>query len=133
MITMTFEMVCWVSEEAHAVPQLITYSRTFKADQNGMADITGILNVEAFGRVNVTLQRSPSSSPEIQQMQLVLSMGTLSSEVVQAHDNVFDLWDTDLNSAVINSFEVVGPEVSLKLVGAPANVDVFLEGWVFLQ
>jgi hypothetical protein len=132
MITMTFEMVCWVSEEAHAVPQLITYSRTFKADQSGIADITGILNVEAFGRVNVAVQKSPGSSPD---MTLQLSMGTLSSEVVLARNFTFDVFTaTDVTfGVVINSLEVVGPEVSLKLVGAPANVDVFLEGWVFLQ
>ena len=62
-------------------------------------------------------------------MTVLCSMGKISGTMLSQSVGRFPLND----DAVIHSFDVIGPELIVQLTGAPANADVPVQGWVFLN
>ncbi|MFZ1010451.1 MAG: hypothetical protein WAN65_26665 [Candidatus Sulfotelmatobacter sp.] len=109
-----------------AVPELKTYFQTFTTDGLGQIFMTGILNVEAFGHVNLEIVQFPHASVS---MTVVCYMGKLSGTTLAQTVGQFSLG----TAGQIHTFDVIGPEFSVVLTGGPANTDVPIQAWVFLR
>jgi hypothetical protein len=101
------------------------FFQTFTTDQLGQIFLTGILNVEAYRKVN--LQMTPQAAVN---MTVVCYMGKLSGETLAQTVGQFALEITDPQ---IHTFEVIGPEFGVWLTGGPPNTDVPIQAWVFLH
>ena len=111
-----------------AAPQLHTYFNTYTTDHLGQIFLSGILNVEAHNKVNVEINQWPQASTPIT-MTVNCTMGKISGPTLAQNVGQFPL-STD---AVIQTYDVVGPEFSLVLTGGPPNTDVPLQAWVFVH
>jgi hypothetical protein len=110
-----------------AAPQLNTYFQTFKTDNLGQIFMTGILNVEAFSKVNLEIIQFP---PAPVTMTVNCDMGKISGSTLAQSVAQFPL---STNVAQIHTFDVIGPEFSVVLSGGPSNTDVPIQAWVFLH
>lgn len=109
-----------------AAPQLTTYFKPFKTDALGQISVTGIVNVEAFEKVNLEIIQWPAAPVK---MLATCYMGKLSGETlaqVVAHLPVG-------TAGQIQTFDVIGPEFSVVLTGGAPNVSVPIQAWVFLH
>jgi hypothetical protein len=109
-----------------ATPELKTYFQTFKTDSLGQIFMTGILNVEAFSKVNLEIVQFPHVAVS---MTVVCDMGKLSGATLAQTIGQFPLG----TAGQIHTFDVIGPEFSVMLTGGPANTDVPIQAWVFLR
>jgi hypothetical protein len=109
-----------------AVPTLHTYFQTFKTDHLGQIFLTGILDVQAFSKVNVEIIQWPHAAVS---MTVSCNMGKITGSTLAQAVGQFPLG----TAGVIHSFPVVGPEFSVVLTGGPANTDVPIQAWVFLN
>src|SRR5580692_8215717 len=109
-----------------ATPELKTYFQTFKTDSLGQIFMTGILNVEAFGKVHVEIVQFPTAAVS---MTVVCDMGKLSGTTLAQTIGQFPLG----TAGQIHTFDVIGPEFSLVLTGGPPNTDVPIQAWIFLH
>ena len=109
-----------------ATPQLKTYFQTFKTDSLGQIAVTGILNVEAYEKVNIEIIQWPHAGVV---MAVTCYMGKISGQTLSQAVGQFPLGTT----ATIHTFPVAGPEFSVVLTGGPANTDVPIQAWVFLN
>ena len=62
-----------------ATPQLKTYLKKFKSDQLGQIQITGILNIKPFHKVNLEIISFPSP---IQNLTVAVHMGKISGQTL---------------------------------------------------
>jgi hypothetical protein len=62
-----------------AAPEFKTYFQSFRTDEAGQVFMTGILNVEAFSKVNVAIVQASEAPVSIA---AVCSMGKLSGETL---------------------------------------------------
>jgi hypothetical protein len=109
-----------------ARPDFKTYIGTFRTDGAGQIILTGILNVEAYNKVNVLIIQSSQSPVNIAASCL---MGKLSGQTVS---QVIARFPVDVEPK-IQTFEVIGPEFSMTLVGGPPDTDVSIQAWVFIH
>ena len=109
-----------------ATPVLKTYFQTFKTNALGNIDLTGILDVSAYSRVNLEIIQWPHVAVN---MTVLCSMGKISGATLAQAVGQFPLGTAGL----IHTFSVVGPEFSVVLTGASANTDVPIQAWVFLN
>jgi hypothetical protein len=109
-----------------ATPVLHTYFQTFKTDQLGQIALTGILNVEGFNSINVEAIQWPHAAVD---MSVLCDIGKISGETLAQTVAQFPLGTT----AQIHTFSVIGPEFSVVLTGGPANTEVPIQAWVYLQ
>jgi hypothetical protein len=109
-----------------AAPELKTYFQTFTTDSLGHVFMTGVLNVEAFGKVNLEIIQFPHAAVS---MTVVCDMGKLSGATLAQTVGQFSLG----TAGQIHTFDVIGPEFSVSLIGGPANTDVPIQAWVFLH
>lgn len=107
-------------------PELKTYFQTFKTDNLGQIFLTGILDVKHFNKVSVEIIQWPHTPV---QMQVQCMMGKISGSTLAQYVDQFPLGTT----ARIHAFDVVGPDFSVVLTGAPPNTDVPIQAWVFLH
>ncbi len=107
-----------------ATPQLNTYFQTFKTDKLGQIFMTGALNVETFSKVNVEIIQWPHAAVN---MTVLCTMGKISGSTLAQTVAQFPLG----TAGQIHTFDVIGPEFSVILTGAPANTDVPIQAWVF--
>ena len=107
-------------------PTLHTYFQTFKTDHLGQIFLTGILNVEAFNKVNVEIIQWPHAAVS---MTVLCDMGKITGQTLAQTVGQFPLG----TAGNIHSFPVIGPEFSLVLTSGPANTDVPIQAWVFLN
>ena len=107
-------------------PQLITYFRTFKTDHLGQILMSGILNIEAFSKVDIEIIQWPQAPVD---MTVFCTMGKITGRTLAQNVGHFPLGTT----AQIHTFDVVGPEFSVVLTGGPPDTDVPLQAWVFLH
>jgi hypothetical protein len=120
-----------LGEEAGAVSNLTTYFQTFKASKQGYVDITGNINVESFGKVNVMIWPGQGCPPNVTvcpNIGLLTPSSTTSGMSLGIGLTRFPLQTGN----EIHSYEVTGPEFNLGL-DAPANADVPVQCWVFLN
>lgn len=107
-------------------PLLKTYFQTFKTDHLGQIFMTGILDVADYSKVNVEIIQWPHAAVS---MTVSCQMGKISGTTLSDVVGQFPLG----TAGVIHSFDVIGPEFSLVLVGGPPNTDVPIQAWVFLK
>jgi hypothetical protein len=114
-----------------AAPQQNLYNQTFTTNQVGEILLTGILNVADFQQVNIMIISNfvPPAPPL--NMTVECYMGQLSRQTVGQMVGQFALVPGGA-LAKIYTFDVVGPEFSVVLKGAP-NTDVPIQAWVFLH
>lgn len=95
---------------------------------NSLGDIflTGILEVQAYNKVSVEVVPGPGAPAG---MTVMCTMGKLSGETLAAEVGQFPF----ATAAAIHTFNVVGPEFSVVIVGGPANTAVPVQAWVFLN
>lgn len=106
--------------------KLNTYFQTFKTDKLGQIFMTGILDVQAYNKVNVEIIQWPHAPVT---MTVSCTMGKISGSTLAQVVGQFQLG----TAGVIHTFEVVGPEFSVVLTGGPPNTDVPIQAWVFLH
>jgi len=109
-----------------ATPTLITYFKTFKTDPLGQIFMTGIVNIEAFNKVNVEIIQWPHVAVN---MNVLCDMGKITGDTLAQTVGQFPLG----TAGQIHTFGVVGPEFSIVLTGGPPNTDVPIQAWVFLN
>jgi hypothetical protein len=107
-------------------PELKTYFQTFKTDNLGQIFLTGILNVKNFNKVSVEIIQWPHTPV---QMSVQVMMGKISGTTLSQLLEQFPLGTT----ARIHAYDVIGPDFSVVLTGAPPNTDVPIQAWVFLH
>jgi hypothetical protein len=88
--------------------------------------MTGILNVEAYSKVNVEIIQWPHVGVT---MTVVCYMGKITGQTLSQVVAQFPLG----TGGQIHTFDVIGPEFSVVLTGGPANTDVPIQAWVFLH
>ena len=109
-----------------ATPELKTYFQTFKTDGLGQIFMTGILNVEAYGKVGIEIIQWPHVAVS---MTVSCMMGKLSGQTLAQTIAQFPLG----TAGQIHVFEVIGPEFSVVLTGGPPKTDVPIQAWVFIH
>jgi hypothetical protein len=113
--------------------QLLTFfNEPIQTNQAGLADLTGLLAVDAYDSVNLEICSVRGTPPNIT---VLCNMGNLSGlghfngqtlgSVVGQFPLAFE--------TVIHTFPVTGPEFSVQLTGGPPNVKVNFEAWIFLK
>jgi hypothetical protein len=107
-------------------PELKTYFKTFKTDHLGQIFLTGILDVKEFNKVSVEIIQWPHTAV---QMTVQCMIGKITGTTLAQLVAQFPLGTT----AQIHAFDVIGPEFSVVLTGAPPNTDVPIQAWVFLH
>jgi len=107
-------------------PQLSTYFGTFKTDHLGQILMSGILNIEAFSKVDMEVIQWPQAPVN---MTVLCNMGKISGQTLAQNVAHFPLG----TAAQIHTFDVVGPEFIVVLTGGPPDTDVPLQAWVFLH
>jgi hypothetical protein len=109
-----------------AAPELKTYFKNFKTDAHGQIFLTGAIDVSAHDEVDVEVIQWPQAPVK---MNAACSIGKISGQTLAQEVGKFPLGA----SGQIHTFNVVGPEFSVVLTGAPPNVTVPIQGWVFLH
>ena len=109
-----------------ANPTLNTYNQSFQTSSVGMVSVTGILNVEAYNTINLEIVAGPHA-PAGMTVQCIF--GQISGETLAQVVSQFPLG----SATEIHTFNVVGPEFNLELVGGPPNTAVPIQAWVFLH
>ena len=109
-----------------ATPTLTTYSQTFTAGSNGVVSLTGILNVESFNTINFMVNQLPVTNVK---MTVSCVIGKISGQTIAQAVASYPL----VNEDQIHTVNVIGPEFSITLTGAPPNTAVPIEAWVFLH
>jgi hypothetical protein len=114
-------------------PQLHTFFATFTTDNLGQINVQdhhlgGILNIEAFSKVNVEIVQWPQAATPLS-MTVQCNMGKISGPTLAQTVGKFPL---SIDGA-IHTFDVVGPEFVLALTGGPPNTAVPLQAWIFIH
>jgi len=109
-----------------ATPELKTYFQTFKTDSLGQIFMSGILNVEAFSKINLEIVQSPEVAVS---MTVLCNMGKISGTTLAQTVGQFPLG----TAGTIQTFDVIGPEFIVVLTGGPATTDVPIQAWIFLH
>lgn len=109
-----------------ATPQLLTFFQSFTTNAQGAIFLTGIVDISTYQQVNLEIIQFPGNVPNLT---VDVTMGKLSGSTLGQVISAFAL----STSAVIHTFNVVGPELSVTLVGGPANTVVNIQAWVFLH
>jgi len=107
-------------------PQLNTYFRTFKTDHLGQILMSGILNIEAFSKVDFEIIQWPQAPVN---MTVLCNMGKITGQTLAQNVGHFPLG----TAAQIHTFDVLGPEFVVVLTGGPPDTEVPLQAWVFLH
>jgi hypothetical protein len=109
-----------------ATPQLKTYFKKFKSDPHGQVQMTGILNIKSFAKVNLEIINFPNPLPNLT---VAVHMGKISGSTLSQEIDHFALSGPTL----IHTYEVVGPDLAVWVLGAPPSTDVEIQAWVFLH
>jgi len=109
-----------------ANPTLNSYFQTFQTNAQGQIALTGILNVEAYNTINLEIIQWPHAAVS---MTVQCVIGQISGDTVAQSLAQFPLG----TASQIYTFNVIGPEFAVTLIGGPANTAVPIQGWVFLH
>jgi hypothetical protein len=109
-----------------ATPQLKTYFKKVTSDQFGQIQLTGILNIKPFDKVNLEIINFPNPIPNLT---VAVHMGKISGSTLSQEIEHFALGGPTL----IHSYDVIGPDLAVWVLGAPPNSDVDIQAWVFLH
>lgn len=109
-----------------ATPQVKTYFKKFASDQHGQIQLTGILNIKPFDKVDLEILNFPNPLPNLT---VAVHMGKISGSTLSQEVEHFALGGPTL----IHSYEVIGPDLAVWVLGAPPKTDVDIQAWVFLH
>jgi len=104
----------------------LTFFDTITTDAQGQIFLTGIVDITAYEQADLEIIQFPGNVPNIT---VDISMGKISGSTLAQSVGSFALD----SPAVIHTFNVVGPEMSVVLTGGPANTAVNLQAWLFLH
>jgi hypothetical protein len=107
-------------------PVLTKYFSTYKTNAQGNIFLTGIINVQDFSQINFEIVQVPVVSVS---MTVSCMIGVLSGTTLAQNLATFPL----NQAAQIHTFNVVGPEFTIDLIGGPPNTNVPIQAWVFLR
>src|SRR5215510_3085430 len=102
-----------------ATPQLKTYFKKFKSDQFGQIQLTGILNIKPFDKVNLKIINFPNP---IQNLTVAVNIGKISGQTLSQEIEHFTLG----GPVLIHTYDVIGPELTVFVMRTPpdTNVDI---------
>jgi hypothetical protein len=109
-----------------ATPIIHNYSQTFTTDKLGQIFIIGILNVEAFDKVNLEIIQWPHAALTLN---VVCDFGKITGPTLAQTVAQFPL----ATRGQIHTFDVIGPEFSVVLTGGPPNTTVPIQAWAVLH
>jgi hypothetical protein len=109
-----------------AAPKLQTYFQQFTSNNLGECELTGILDIQQYHSVDLMVMNFPNPVPNLTVQVL---MGKISGSTLGQWIETFPA-DAP---PVIHSYRVMGPELSVVLVGAPPNTSFDIQAWVFLH
>jgi hypothetical protein len=105
-------------------PQLLTFSQAFTTDQFGNIHLSGVLDVSGNKEVAMEILQSPVNVPN---MTVLVAMGAFAT--TNSIVGSFALG----TAATIHTFNVIGPQVNVSIIGGPPNTAVNIQGWLFLH
>jgi hypothetical protein len=117
-------------EDTMATTTLMTFDQAYETDDSGELSLTDNIDIKDFRNVDFEIINwpDPASDPN-EEIQVVVEMGKLSGWTLAATIDQFPL----NSEPVIKSYNVVGPELSIYIQGAPANTAINIQAWVFLH
>jgi hypothetical protein len=107
--------------------KLLTFFKTFTTDRQGQIPLTGIQSLDGFGKVNMEIAQFPTT---VTGVRAEVSMGKMTGTTLA---QVVDSFLLPTRAPTIKTFDVVGPELSVLLVGARPGTDVGIQGWIYLH
>ena len=107
-------------------PKFHKYFTTFTADALGRIPVTGVLKVAAFRKVHLEIIQWPHVDVK---MTVVCNMGKLKNQILGQQVGQFHLH----TEGGIHSFDVIGPDFSVVLMGAKKDQQVPIQAWVLLH
>ena len=113
-----------------ATPQVLKYFKTFTTDQLGQIQLTDIVDIKDFSKVNFAIVTDPLQDPT-RILTALVYMGQLSGVTVGEPVDEFVI--DPYRGGSIHTYDVVGPELAIWVMGAPANTNVNVQAWVFLH
>jgi predicted small secreted protein len=120
------------SEGGVAAPLLTTYFKTFTSDQGGQIELTPILDIRAFRAVNVEVTASYPN--QIRVLRVEVNMGKISGDTLaQTIDRFPAAFPGHPGPVRIHTYRVMGPDLAVWVLGAPPNIDVAIQAWVFMH
>jgi hypothetical protein len=102
-----------------------TYFQAFTTDAQGQIQITGILDIKDYQRAHLEIIQHPGSVPNLT---VEVHMGKISGSTLSQVVASFPL-----GAATIHTLNVVGPEITVWVLGGPPNTAVQIQAWLFLH
>jgi hypothetical protein len=109
-------------------PVLKTYKKKFTSDAHGRVRLTGAgaLDIKEFSQADLEIVNFPNPLPNLM---VSVYMGKISGWTLAQVVETFPL----SGSTVIHTYPVIGPEMTVWVLGAPPNTDVEIQAWVLLH
>ncbi|HEX2046127.1 MAG TPA: hypothetical protein VHF27_00075 [Acidimicrobiales bacterium] len=104
----------------------MTFFEPSTTDAHGQIFLTGIVDIAEYRQVDLEMIQFPGDVPNLT---VNVNMGKLSGSTLAQTVGTF-LLGTD---AVIHTFSVVGPEMTVVIVGGPPSTVIDVQAWVFLH
>jgi len=111
--------------------QVFTYFDRYTSDRLGQIQLTGILDIQAFGTVN--LEIDAGYPDQARNLTIEVSMGKISGETFAESIDRFTLDFRRFERSRIHTYDVIGPDLTVWILGAPPHMDVDVQAWVFLH
>jgi len=105
---------------------LSTFFESFETDAHGQIFMTGPVDISGFSKVNLQITQFPHAAVT---MTVNCFIGKISGETLSELVASFPLGTT----GPIHSFDVIGPELNVILVGGPPATSVPIQAWLFLK
>ncbi len=107
--------------------KLLTYFKTFTTDKLGQIFLTGAQNLDGFSKVDLEIAQFPT---KVAGISVQVSMGKITGTTLA---QVVDSFPLPTGAPTIKTHDVIGPELSVVLMGGPPNTAVDIQGWVYLH
>ena len=101
------------------------YFQSFTTDAHGQIQVTGILDIVDYQLAHLEIIQHPGNVPNLR---VEVHMGKISGTTLAQVVGSFPL-----GPGTIHTFNVVGPEMSVWVLGGPPNTAVQLQAWLFLH
>jgi hypothetical protein len=122
------------SGEQSVVPdqsRVLKYFGRYTSDRLGQIELTGILDIRDFHTVNLEIDaRYPGQA---RNLKVRVITGKISGTTFAVSLDHFTLDFRQFGHLRIHSYDVIGPELVVWILGATPNTDVDVQAWVFLH
>jgi hypothetical protein len=106
--------------------KFLTFFDTFTTDNLGQIFLTGVIDVQEYGKVHLEIFQWPTIQAD---MTVSCVMGKISGETLAQEIEQFPLGA----NPIIHTFEVIAPEFTVNLTGGTPATEVPIQAWVFLN